>query len=127
MARFADVVATGTGNAIRRVTGLAIGLVFVGLQTSVRPVLAGFDKLTAWTAGRLEEAESLDGLIQETVISKSARDVLGLPEEFSRADIDAKYRKLMKVASPDVGGSTFLASQINAARDEIFERKGWKK
>lgn len=45
-----------------------------------------------------------------------ARAILGVPPHATADDIEAAWRRLMKVAHPDHGGSDALASQINEAR-----------
>jgi len=49
-----------------------------------------------------------------------ALDVLGLQEGAGEADIRAAHRRLMQSAHPDRGGSDWLASRVNAARDELL-------
>jgi curved DNA-binding protein CbpA len=51
---------------------------------------------------------------------REAREILGVGDEAGRAEIDAAYRRLMRRAHPDHGGSTGLASQLNAARDRLL-------
>lgn len=46
--------------------------------------------------------------------------VLGLPEGASEEAIRAAHRKLMQAAHPDRGGSDWLASRINEARDRLL-------
>lgn len=54
--------------------------------------------------------------------------LFGLPADggFTLADLTARYRKLMQKAHPEHGGSHERAAQINAARDLVKRRKGWK-
>jgi hypothetical protein len=49
-----------------------------------------------------------------------AFQVLGLPEGASASDIRAAHRRLMAAAHPDRGGSDWLASRINQARDTLL-------
>jgi hypothetical protein len=49
-----------------------------------------------------------------------ALQVLGLQEGASAAEIKAAHRRLMTHLHPDVGGSDFLAQQINQARDVLL-------
>ncbi|MBS7809673.1 J domain-containing protein [Roseococcus pinisoli] len=46
--------------------------------------------------------------------------VLGLREGASAEEIRAAHRKLMQAAHPDLGGSDWLASRINEARDLLL-------
>ena len=46
--------------------------------------------------------------------------VLGLKPGATEADIRAAYMRLMRMAHPDSGGSDWLASRINQARDVLL-------
>ncbi|MEM6682398.1 MAG: molecular chaperone DnaJ [Pseudomonadota bacterium] len=52
---------------------------------------------------------------------QEAADILGVPIRAERAEILAAHKRLMKVAHPDQGGSDFLATQINAAKDVLLK------
>ena len=49
-----------------------------------------------------------------------ALEVLGLTPGASEEDIKAAHRRLMRGAHPDLGGSDWLASRINQARDILL-------
>jgi hypothetical protein len=51
---------------------------------------------------------------------REARSILGVGPEATDAEIEAAYRRLMRMAHPDTGGTTGLASQLNAARDRLL-------
>lgn len=55
--------------------------------------------------------------------------MLGLPSDsaFTNAEFKAAYRMRMKEVHPDITGDQSLATQLNAARDIVLARKGWKK
>jgi hypothetical protein len=53
--------------------------------------------------------------------------VLGLPDEFARPEMEARFRHLMQGVHPDKGGSAYLAQLLIAARNTILERKAWKR
>lgn len=57
--------------------------------------------------------------------SKMPRDealkLLGLKEGASVEEIEAAYKRLMKQVHPDAGGSDYLASQVNAAKDALLK------
>ncbi len=49
-----------------------------------------------------------------------ARDVLGLKPDCSKDDIIQAHRRMMQKVHPDRGGSDYLASQINTAKDVLL-------
>lgn len=49
-----------------------------------------------------------------------AWEILGLQPNASADDIKAAHRRLMRMVHPDHGGSTWLASRINQARDLLL-------
>jgi DnaJ homolog subfamily C member 19 len=55
-----------------------------------------------------------------TMTRDEAYQVLGLRPGASKADIRAAHRRLMRGAHPDAGGSDWLASRVNEARDILL-------
>jgi curved DNA-binding protein CbpA len=49
--------------------------------------------------------------------------MLGVPEDADAATVKAAYLRLMRMAHPDTGGTSGLASQLNAARETLLKRK----
>ena len=56
-----------------------------------------------------------------TLSERDAREVLGLGLSPSREDIIEAHRRLMQKVHPDVGGSTYLARQLNEAKKVLLE------
>jgi curved DNA-binding protein CbpA len=51
---------------------------------------------------------------------EEAYQVLGLKPGASEDDVRAAHRRLMRASHPDSGGSDWLASRINQARDILL-------
>ncbi len=52
-----------------------------------------------------------------------ARSLLGVGPQATPEEIEAAYRRLMRTAHPDTGGTTGLAAQLNAARDRLLKER----
>lgn len=52
-----------------------------------------------------------------------ARSILGVGPDASKAEIQAAYARLIRLAHPDKGGTAGLAAQLNAARDRLLNGK----
>jgi hypothetical protein len=52
-----------------------------------------------------------------------ARSILGVGPQASKAEIQAAYSRLIRLAHPDKGGTAGLAAQLNAARDRLLDGK----
>jgi len=52
---------------------------------------------------------------------EEARATLGVGPEATTVEIEAAYRRLIRRAHPDQGGTAGLAAQLNAARDRLLK------
>jgi len=52
--------------------------------------------------------------------AEQAREVLGLKPDCTKEDIIKAHRRMMQKVHPDRGGSDYLASQINTAKDVLL-------
>jgi hypothetical protein len=55
---------------------------------------------------------------------EEAYKVLGLSPDATREQIVTEYRRLMKRVHPDQGGTTYLASRLNQAKDRLLDDPG---
>jgi len=62
------------------------------------------------------------GANPNVMTEEEALEILGLDSGASRKEIIAAHKKLMQKIHPDKGGSSFLASQINQAKDTLLNR-----
>lgn len=85
-----------------------------------------------WVVGLVLLVMSLGGMFAARVrpasprrsgmSAEEARSVLGVGPAATKAEIDAAYKRLMRMAHPDKGGTSGLAAQLNAARDRLLGR-----
>jgi len=81
----------------------------------------GVARVKAWVNGRAHHAR--DSTVKTgggRMSREEALQVLGLPPDADQMQIKAAHRRLMTKLHPDQGGSDYLASQINAARDVLL-------
>jgi hypothetical protein len=55
-----------------------------------------------------------------TMSPDEARRILGVGPGADQAEIEAAFRRLMQRAHPDLGGTSGLAAQLNAAREALI-------
>jgi hypothetical protein len=56
---------------------------------------------------------------------ETALGVLGLAHGFTRDDLNTAYKRTIRRAHPDAGGSVDQATTVNVARDLILAQMGW--
>ena len=57
------------------------------------------------------------------VSAAQALEILGLAEGANEEQVHAAYHRLIKRVHPDVGGSSYFAKQLNAARDALLKQR----
>jgi hypothetical protein len=69
----------------------------------------------------LHDSESVESpTASATMNSAEAYQILGLSPGATPAEIQAAYRRLIQRLHPDHGGSAYLATQLNRARDLLL-------
>lgn len=63
------------------------------------------------------------GGFQDEMTRKEALNILGLRESSTKDDVRAAHRRLMRLNHPDNGGSTFVATKVNEAKDFLLSGK----
>ena len=122
------IVAAGLEEAFRRLAPLALqGLIWLSHQLWRGLKLAWFVGCEVFKEAieAPPEDEPLTGPGAALDAYEAARQILGLPPEFTQAEFKLAYRRAMRNAHPDKGGSDRHAMLVNRARDLIRARKGW--
>jgi DnaJ homolog subfamily C member 19 len=104
-------------------TPLLVGMVAAGTAYASRAVIlalsrGGAARAAGAAAPRFPRAFA--GGFEEEMTRKEALLVLGLREGSSKEQIRAAHRKLMRLNHPDNGGSTFVATKVNEAKDQLL-------
>ena len=71
-----------------------------------------------WQSGE-ERAESVSS--NGDMSESQALDILGLKDDATKEDIIQSHRRMIQKVHPDRGGSTYLATKINAAKDLLIK------
>ncbi len=66
-------------------------------------------------SGNPESPWTRDGMSAE-----EAQEILGVSSEATDAEIEKAYRRKMKRAHPDQGGSDWMAAKVNQAKDVLL-------
>ena len=91
-----------------------------GLMVYGRPVLQAFGLWRQLQSMQQKQQQSAPSTNNDTMDAATARQILELEENPSKEDILAAHKRMMAKNHPDKGGSTYLASQINQAKDLLL-------
>ena len=69
---------------------------------------------TAYQLGR-----AYKGSFEQPMSRREAALILGIRETAEESEIQAAHRKLMFLNHPDNGGSTFIATKVNEAKEKL--------
>jgi hypothetical protein len=96
------------------------GAAFVGVRGEW-PATIALVVVGLWFASTARKATPQAGAPSGMSLSE-ARRILGVEEGATKAEIQAAYTRLMRLAHPDKGGTAGLAAQLNAAREKLLSK-----
>lgn len=100
------------------VGGLLVGAIFGG-----RHLLRSIRGYQAKPENAMNIARKYyDGGFEKKMNRREAALILGCRESSSKEKIMSRYRVLMKLNHPDLGGSKFLAMKVNDAKELLYNR-----
>jgi len=73
-------------------------------------------------SGRQDKGGSESSWAHDDMSVREARDILGVDELATDSEIEAAWRREMKRAHPDHGGSDQMAAKINQAKEVLLKR-----
>ncbi|MBO9560751.1 MAG: DnaJ domain-containing protein [Caulobacter sp.] len=117
------------GDGWRIGAGITALLAFAGgAYAGVRsewPVCIVLVVIGAWSATTARQRPTIQKARRETggPSLTEARAILGVGPDATKAEIQAAYARLIRMAHPDKGGTAGLAAQLNAARDLLLDGK----
>jgi DnaJ family protein C protein 19 len=105
---------------------VVIGLGVAAAALSARYFLGAYEK---WDAARPKGGAALAskyyrGPFDDPMTRAEAAKILGIRESAPPEKVKERHRKLLMLNHPDAGGSTFLASKINEAKEKLLGGSG---
>lgn len=94
-----------------------VGLVFVAATGKVMIQTIRVMKLRKAGAG---QGFYFKGPFEAIMTRREASLILGITETASEQQVMTAYKRLMMINHPDTGGSTYVATKINEAKDKML-------
>lgn len=85
------------------------------LKYSIQP-------LTIWW-NRPRAPKRYKGGFEETMTRREAALILGVRESADKKKVQEAYKRIMMLNHPDLGGSAFVTTKINEAKDMLTKGK----
>ena len=98
-------------------TAIAVGLGVTGLAMVGRALIK-----TAQKGALTQSSKYLRGGFEPTMSRREAAQILGLTDVVTKEKLKKAHRNIMLMNHPDRGGSPFLATKINEAK-ELLEKQ----
>ena len=93
---------------------LGVGMMGKGALYMYRAVKSG-----SAVSGAAKVGQYYKGGFEKTMTMREASLILGIRESSEEAKILAAHRKMMANNHPDLGGSTYLATKVNEAKEML--------
>ena len=97
-----------------------LGALIAGLLPFVKSAFPWLLRLLPFLKARRRQQQS-PPKPSGNLTKQEAYEILGLKEGASKQDILAAHKRLMQKAHPDRGGSDWLASRINSAKETLLK------
>ena len=104
----------------RAYTPLVVG---VGVAAAVLLLREAGEAYAKWAASPASR-RYFEGGFADKMTRREAAQILGIRESAKPARIKEVHRKVMLANHPDAGGSDYVASKINEAKDVLLNKKG---
>ena len=97
---------------------------FLGLTALLNRLMVFWPILRLWQARRQQRAQSgVDSARRSGPMTREeAARILNVSQDARPQEIKAAHKEMLKKNHPDRGGSDYLASQINQAKDVLLDR-----
>jgi len=105
------------------VTPLILGFGVAAAAISGRAVKLGWNKFMSGKGGYAFGQKYYEGGFQLVMNKREAALILGCRQSADAKRIMERYRILMKLNHPDLGGSPFVAQKINEAKGMLIASK----
>jgi len=105
--------------------GVAAAVSFVALHYAVEGVNAIREKRSKGEpifARSKYGTKFYEGGFEDEMTRREAALILGVRESADKARVQKAYRRLLTLNHPDTGGSTFLSTKINEAKDLLISK-----
>lgn len=100
-------------------TPVVVGATAAGVALAGRAALRAWQAVQAMPARPRFPRAFTQGGFEVQMSRREALHVLGLREGVSRDKVREAHRRLMRNNHPDIGGSAYLATKVNEAKDVL--------